>query len=616
MPRARSLRCSSRSSTAQGCTASACHGEAANAGLDLRAENAYANLINVEATSGDYMRVFPGEQDLSALYQKVAAKTESFELSALPNPISGGAMPTGNGALSENDLALLRAWIRGGAPETGIVAGSEQYASCQLAGDLAPNKIQPLPAPATDEGVQFYSGGWAVPAEGEGEVCFITYYDYSDQIPAEFTVPCGEAQGGPEQDCFVYDEVLLAQDPQSHHSIIEFYVPPRVCVGGDNDGDGCDQDESICGDGAVCVLNPDHLDPTNAVWKNWQCLGGDLAGTSCTPGSDECGPRGQCATEPLTTIACINYRNAPQELGTIAGFFGRATVRQNLATAQESSFREAFPPDVFAMVPVKGFVVWDSHAFNLTKADTTVEQWMNLTFAPTGERLYPRTQIFDADDIFGMGRIEAYSSGEACASFEIPQYGRLMTLSTHTHRFGKDFRVWYPPNEVCDASSNPTAPNDDPCTRPDREADYVSFDYADPLYQRFAGDEHSAFRQPEQRGSHLRLLLGLGQRRKQPVGGAPGVDQAGCRDLRVRRPIRATRQPGRPRSVHLRLRARGSLLLRWTQPGNALQRGRLGLRRRGGLRCLSRRGRRDHRGRDVHPPRLVLRRDALTVIVL
>jgi len=234
----------------------------------------------------------------------------------------------------------------------------------------------------------------------------------------------------------------------------------------------------------------------NEVWKNWQCLGGDLAGTSCTPGSDQCGPRGQCATEPLTTIACINYRNAPQDLGQIAGFFGRSAVRQNLATAQESSFREAFPPNVFARVPVKGFVVWDSHAFNLTKADTTVEQWMNLTFAPPEELLYPRTQIFDADDIFGMGRIEAYSSGEACASFEIPQYGRLMTLSTHTHRFGKDFRVWYPPNEVCDDEGDPTQPTERPCERPTRDADYVSFDYADPLYQRFNGDDTLRFDSP------------------------------------------------------------------------------------------------------------------------
>ena len=63
-------------------------------------------------------------------------------------------MPTGNGVLSEDDLGLLRAWIRGGAPETNIVKGSEQYTDCSLEGTLAPNKIQPLPAPAADEVVE------------------------------------------------------------------------------------------------------------------------------------------------------------------------------------------------------------------------------------------------------------------------------------------------------------------------------------------------------------------------------------------------------------------------------------------------------------------------------
>ena len=128
----------------QGCTLSACHGESAQGGLDLRPESAYASLINVESTSGSYFRVFPGEQDLSLLYQKVAAKTEGFALSDLTPPISGGTMPTGEGALSERDLGLLRAWIRGGAPETGIVAGSEEFTSCELEGEVAPNKIQPL----------------------------------------------------------------------------------------------------------------------------------------------------------------------------------------------------------------------------------------------------------------------------------------------------------------------------------------------------------------------------------------------------------------------------------------------------------------------------------------
>lgn len=449
---------------AQGCTASACHGETANGGLDLRPANAYANLVNVPASSGDYVRVFPAEQDLSLLYQKVAAKTEGFDLG--PLGISGGTMPTGEGVLSEDDLGLLRAWIRGGAPESGIVEGSEEFASCQLEGEIAPNKIQPLPAPAADKGVQFYSGGWDVPAEAEGEVCFVTYYDYSDRIPEELKVPCGEKQGGPARDCFAYNNVLLAQDPQSHHSIVEFYVPPEG--------------------------KEDQYDPMGDSWRNWICLGGPNAGESCTPGSDECGDRGQCATAPETAVACIFYANGPSDLGIdIGGLFGRAESRFNVATAQEATFREDYPPNVFSLMPVEGFMVWDSHAFNLTKSDTSVEQWMNVEFADAGEMVYPRQQIFDADDLFGMDRIDAYTSKEVCTTFTIPQHGQLLTLSSHTHRFGKEFRVWYPPNEVCDTS-------DLDCGPADREPEYTSYDYEDPLYQRFRGDEILSFDSPNE----------------------------------------------------------------------------------------------------------------------
>lgn len=442
----------------QGCTASACHGEATQGGLDLRPESAYASLIRVDATSGDYVRVFPGEQDLSLLYQKVAAKTEGFDLG--PLGISGGAMPTTESVLSEDDLGLLRAWIRSGAPETGVVKGSEQYASCELQGDFLANKIEPLAPPAADEGIQFYSGGWTIPAAGEDEVCFVSYYDYSGTIPPELIVPCPAEQGGSDQNCFAYNKVLLAEDPQSHHSIVEFYVPPE---------------------GKEAQLDP--MDPS---WKQWTCLGGDNAGMTCTPGSSECGTRSQCTTEPLSTIACIAYRNGPPELGTVAGFFGAATVRQNLVTAQEATFRENFPPNVYAMVPVKGFIIWDSHAFNLTKADTTLEQWMNLEFARPDELLYLRRQIFDADEIFGMGRIEAFSSHEACTSYTIPEHGRLLTLSSHTHRYGKEFRVWYPPNQPCESGPD-CQPNND------RAPDYTSFDYEDPLYQRFSEDGILAF---------------------------------------------------------------------------------------------------------------------------
>jgi hypothetical protein len=445
----------------RGCTASACHGEGANGGLDLRAASSYESLVNADASSGDYVLVFPGEQDLSLLYQKVAAKTEGFELG--PLGISGGAMPTGDGELSEDDLNLLRAWIRGGAPETGIVKGSEQYASCALEGDVAPNKIQPLPAPAAEDGVQLYAGGWDVPPESEGEVCFVTYYDFSEQVPDRFRVPCDAAQGGPERECFAYNDIVLAQDPQSHHSIVDFYVPTPEDSG--------------------------HWDPMNEEhWSGWSCLGGPTAGAACTPGSDECGDRGQCTTPVQTTVACIGYRNGPPEMGTVGGLFGAAEVRQNLATAQESSFRENYPPKVFSKMPVQGFVLWDSHAFNLTKQETSVEQWMNLKFAEPEEQVYPRVQIFDGRNLLDMGRIEAYTSKEVCTSYVIPQHAQLMTLTSHTHRFGKQFRIWYPPNEPCFAE------DDDPnCVPPAREPDYISFDYEDPLYQRFNGEQIMGF---------------------------------------------------------------------------------------------------------------------------
>jgi len=446
----------------RGCTASNCHGSSMEGGLDLRPANAYASLINVPATSGDYLRIFPAEQELSLLYQKVAAKTEGFSLNELDSPIAGSPMPTSAKVLSDDDLGLLRTWIRGGAPETGIVKDSDKYSTCDLQGEAAPNKTQPLPVPAVDEGIQFYSGGWTIPANGENEVCFVSYYDYSDRIPAGDLVPCGEAQGGREQDCFAYNKVILAQDPQSHHSIVEFYVPPPG--------------------------KEEQYDPMHESWKDWTCLGGDRAGAACTPGTDECGERSQCTTEPLSTIGCIAYLNGPPELGTPAGFFGKASVRQNLVTAQEASFRESFPSDVFARVPVKGFIVWDSHGFNATESDTTLEQWMNLTFAPPDELSHERIQIFDADDIFGMGRIEAFSSKEVCASFTIPQYAHLLTLSSHTHRYGKEFRVWYPPNEPCN-NADPS----EKCQRPERESDYLSTIYTDPLYQRFESADLPAF---------------------------------------------------------------------------------------------------------------------------
>ena len=168
---------------------------------------------------------------------------------------------------------MLRAWIRGGAPRVGVVSGAPDVFDCGDSLDPSPNKIPPLPAPAADKGIQVFSGGWTLPAESEDEVCYVTYYDCSDRVPDWAKLPCPEAYGGPSRECFGYSSMLLAQDPQSHHSIVEAYIPPPD--------------------------SPEQWDPKNEVWEDWQCLDGANDGMPCDPSVDGvCGEGSTCATAP------------------------------------------------------------------------------------------------------------------------------------------------------------------------------------------------------------------------------------------------------------------------------------------------------------------------------
>ncbi len=459
---------------ARGCTNATCHGQpAAGAGgtLDLRPDHAYENLINIPGTSGDLVRVFPGEQELSILYLKLAAKTLGSDLAA--SGISGSPMPSSADALTGDEIELLRRWIRGGAPETGVVKDAAGALGCESSNAaVSPNKIPPLPPPASDKGIQFYSGAWSLPAESEDEVCFVTHYDFSDRVPEAAQLPCPDAYGGPGRDCFGYKDVLLAQDPQSHHAIVESYVPP--------------------------FGKPEQWDPRDAVWKNWQCLGGAKDGIPCDPiARGECGERSVCATAPATAIGCTAYPNGPSEMAGIDGFLGNASARKNILFAQESTSRERLIPGVYGVVPVSGFVIWNSHAFNLTVEDTTIEQYMNFTYSDVSERTYQRKDLLVFDSLFAMGEIAPFESTEVCAGFTVDVGTRIMTLSSHTHQHGRDFRIWYPPNEPCVAGPDCKPPTD-------REPEYRSFQYQDPLYQRFDGDELIAFDDADPRNRTFR----------------------------------------------------------------------------------------------------------------
>jgi hypothetical protein len=342
---------------------------------------------------------------------------------------------------------------------------AEGFGCASSDASASPNKIPPLPPPGLDEGIQFYSGAWSLPRESEDEVCFVTYYDFADEIPEGAKLPCPEEYGGADRDCFAYDAVLLAQDPQSHHAIIESYVPPSD--------------------------KPEQWDPKNAAWKNWQCLGGEKNGSACDPLVEgECGERSVCATAPATAIGCATYPNGPQEMAGIDGFLGNASSRKNIVFAQEATSRENLIPGVYGAVPVSGFVIWNSHAFNLTAEDTTVEQYLNFMYVGAAERAYQRQDLLFFDNLFAMGTIPPFESTEVCATFTVEVGSRILTLSSHTHQHGRDFRIWFPPNEPCARTADCIPPRD-------RDPEYRSFQYQDPLYRRFGAEELIPFDDPD-----------------------------------------------------------------------------------------------------------------------
>ena len=449
---------------ANGCTNAACHGNADNpaGGLDLREGFAFDSLSQIPGVAAPIDLVFPGDELRSLLYLKLASLTMEKPFDELlageayeGTQITGDGMPQGGlPALTEDELGVIAAWIRGGATEDGLIDGTQKALGCDDDVAVDPNKIQPLDPPDPSDGVQFYSGAWDLPSESEDEVCFVTFYDFTGQIPAEALTDCPPAWGE-DRECFSFGRNQLAQDPQSHHSIITVYTPDKS--------------------------------PKAADWDDWTCLGGDRHGGSCDPEvASDCGARSRCATQVETSLACVGYPHAPTNFGGGAG--GMAPTRENLAGAQEATFVDEPLAGVYSVLPVRGFVSWNSHAFNLTTKDTTIEQWVNLSFikgdaAPNG-RLWQRQQIFEADQIFGMGTVTPFTKKEICRTFEIPQYSRLMTLSSHMHQRGELFRIWGPPQDACagiftlsDVNCLPPVDGED-----DPRFMYLSRIYNDPAY--------------------------------------------------------------------------------------------------------------------------------------
>ena len=451
-----------------GCNVEACHGEFKSGGLDLRPGASYASLVDVaSATVNGAKRVDPGSKDTSLLWINLAARTLPEQVTA---PLRG--MPIGGAALSEDELEALGIWIEtgGAARDANLPAAANLLAACVP--EPHPVKIEPLPPPPAGTGVQLHMPAYTLPGKSETEVCFTSYYDFTGHIPAELLSPDGTT--------FRYKSVEIRQDPLSHHLIVDSY---RGSEG-----------------------------PNAPEWGTYYCRGGERDGEVCDPLDLAFCGAGQCATTPdPTTIACIGF-GPVQGLGTLGN--------GGFAFAQETTAHFRFPEAVYDELPVKGNILWNSHAFNLTRQAGTLEAWVNIYFPKPDEQESPQEQIFDASEIFWnenfppfpQVELAPFAAREFCNLHEfgtVPrtlggsllqpgQTAHLFELSGHMHRHGKRFQI-YRGAFTCAGGSNagqacnPAAPEMCPASAcvdaggrdPQQALLYTNFVYNDPVVLRF-----------------------------------------------------------------------------------------------------------------------------------
>jgi hypothetical protein len=450
-----------------GCSSAVCHGGPNPAGgLDLSAGRSYEALLGasglgalaVNALGTNVKLVEPSEPAASFLWHKLARKATpsgtGFSYVDSVTYIGGGSdMPSGTTvAVSDDHLHALWLWIRGGAPRDLVVEGTAELLGADLS-DPQP-LVVPIPdRPAAGRGVQFQQTPWPLPLGDEDEICMATYYDVSALVPEWAKVPCpvgyqvrkrcndetanpcsddtecgGAAcvvvknANNPGETCFAWRRQVLYQDPQSHHSLIHLYTG---AYDASHPGWGAwtkkFQDADAPERGAAC--DPTAIDP--ALGYNPNCSSGIVRATGCVG----FGPP--------------DYTN----LGDIGGIAGQGSGNSPLFSgSQEPYYEQGFAPGVYSVLPVRGIIVWNSHAFNFTPYEATLSQYLNLDFAE--DQRFLVEQIFDASSIF-VQDVPPYETREYCKTYTLPRGARLFQMSSHTHQWGVLFRVWGPPQTPC-----------------------------------------------------------------------------------------------------------------------------------------------------------------------
>ncbi len=384
----------------KGCTAQACHGSSQAGGLDLRAGTALSNLVDAPSVGSSLSRVFPKEPLKSYLFLKLAAATDPAQLAG--QEITGSPMPLSGDGLSANQLEAMRIWIEAGAPGTGAVTGNAGRGSAfvgELLGACLPEEgpveVAPLPAPAADEGIQLVMPPHPIAAGSEVELCFASYFDFSNQIPERFLDETG--------DFYYAKREEKREDPNTHHIIV---MRPSV-----------DLD---------LIEDPSFGD--------WVCADGERGLETCDPLEPSDCPGSLCRTQIFNSVTCSGF--GPDE--------GRPNGGVNFD--ETYLIPEIKTPGFFTKLPVRGLVYWNSHAFNLTTQDTLHHVWRNFYF--TDDLRFGMTH-FNHFFAIGAGAGTApFARKTVCSTRTFEPDEQILYLASHTHKRGEHFWIEDPSGEI------------------------------------------------------------------------------------------------------------------------------------------------------------------------
>lgn len=435
-----------------GCTAANCHGSSPGEGkLDLRPESAYRQLVGVPSTIDPTLkRIAPGVPDESLLWLKLAAKTHGRP------GVPGSSMPVGNAPVTESVLRALELWIYNGAGEHAVTPATAERLTACLPPPTPPKIAAPEP-PSPAVGVQLAGPAWPLPPFGEDEVCYAAWYDLSAQVPPEHQFPCPANWVTPDADtCVFFNRAVLTQQPNSHHAVPRIYhgeYEPDWRPGPDN--------------------------PSAAPGFDFRCHRDHVPGAPCDPRDPKACADGElCKGRVQSAISCIPY-GPPDFNETGVTLFDNANS-PSVMLSTEPVYEQRYPPGVSKILPIRGVLVINSHAFNVVGEPTVNEQWLDVYYSPPEDRRYPLQDIVTVPEIF-LHDVPAFSEAEYCATYTFPQGARVFELSSHTHKRGRLFRVWGP--GVWPGCTSRLGP----CSPEPGEPLLVTANYADPTRVGFDG---------------------------------------------------------------------------------------------------------------------------------